>query len=201
MPRLLRHKTSNLDEDGSVAFSLSAMDVENDQLTFEVIEQPTKGSLTRTDTTYRYTPNANYFGSDSITFNASNSKDTSQPAVITFTVQPVNDAPQANPESYTAKAGEVFIMEAPGVLENDIDVEDDSLSSVISDLPNHGSLTLNADGSFDYLAVSDYSGEDTFSYRVYDGDLFSETVLVTITVEARDPVNGEFFIFLPMTIR
>lgn len=190
-----------LDEDGSLVFALSATDVENDILLLEVIEQPTNGNLTQVDTSYRYTPDPNYFGSDSITFTASDSIDTSQPAVITFTVQPLNDAPEASPESYTVKAGETLTVSDPGVLENDIDVDGDALTSITSSSPAFGSLTLNTDGSFEYAAPNDYSGEVVFSYRAYDGELFSEIVIVTITVEENDPITGNFFIFLPMTLR
>lgn len=190
-----------LDEDGSLVFDLSATDVENDILLFEVIEQPTNGSLTQVDTSYHYTPDPNYFGSDSITFTASDSIDTSQAAVITFTVQPLNDAPEASPESYTVKAGETLTVSDPGVLENDMDVDGDALTSITSSSPAFGSLTLNTDGSFEYAAPNDYSGEVVFSYRASDGELFSEIVIVTITVEENDPITGNFFIFLPMTLR
>jgi VCBS repeat-containing protein len=91
-------------------------------------------------------------------------------------------------------------VETPGVLENDMDIDGDTLTSTISNPPSHGSLTLNADGSFEYAAPNDYSGEVVFSYRAYDGDLFSQTVSVTITIEARDP-SGDYLIFLPMTLR
>src|SRR5690606_1541153 len=47
---------------------------------------------------------------------------------------------------------------------------------------SNGTLTLNPDGSFLYTPNENFTGEDTFTYRVNDGNLFSEPAVVTITV-------------------
>jgi len=48
---------------------------------------------------------------------------------------------------------------------------------------SHGTLVeLNADGTFTYAPDTDYTGEDSFVYRVYDGTEYSATATVTITV-------------------
>ena len=52
-----------------------------------------------------------------------------------------------------------------GVLANDIDVDHDhAVSGGQSSRagPAHGTLTLNADGSFTYLGATDYNGADSF---------------------------------------
>jgi VCBS repeat-containing protein len=48
--------------------------------------------------------------------------------------------------------------------------------------PAHGSVTLNADGSFDYTPVPSFIGSDSFTYKVNDGVAFSAPATVTITV-------------------
>ena len=50
--------------------------------------------------------------------------------------------------------------------------------------PAHGALTLNADGSFNYIAEANYTGADSFSYKVNDGALDSNVATVTINVAA-----------------
>src|SRR5439155_7989886 len=52
--------------------------------------------------------------------------------------------------------------------------------------PSHGSLTLNANGSFSYSAASNYNGPDSFTYKANDGFLDSNTVTVSLTI---NPVN------------
>lgn len=58
----------------------------------------------------------------------------------------------------------------------------DSLSAVQESGPSYGTLTLNPDGSFDYLPETNYYGFVTFTYHVTDGLLISNPATVTITV-------------------
>jgi VCBS repeat-containing protein len=58
---------------------------------------------------------------------------------------------------------------AHGVLANDSDVNNDALSAALVTGPAHGTLTLNADGSFVYLANANYNGADSFTYVASDG--------------------------------
>jgi hypothetical protein len=53
--------------------------------------------------------------------------------------------------------------------------------------PNHGELSLNADGSFTYTPATDFSGKDTFSYQGRDGQGASSVGTVTISVPASAP--------------
>src|SRR5205807_4627271 len=61
-----------------------------------------------------------------------------------------------------------------------------TLSAVLVGGPSHGSLALNADGSFTYTPAADFNGTDSFTYRASDGSLSSNVATVTITVR---PVN------------
>jgi VCBS repeat-containing protein len=49
---------------------------------------------------------------------------------------------------------------------------------------SHGSLTLNANGSFTYTPAADYNGTDQFTYKVNDTRCYSSAGTVTITVNA-----------------
>ena len=73
---------------------------------------------------------------------------------------------------------------AQGVLANDTDPDGDSLSAVVETQPSHGTVTLNANGSFTYTPAADYAGTDSFSYRADDGTVKSNAATVTITVNA-----------------
>ena len=75
-------------------------------------------------------------------------------------------------------------MNAPGVLGDDSDPDDDPLSAVLVSGPSHGTLTLNGNGSFRYTPAGNFTGSDSFSYRANDGTLTSNPATVTISVTA-----------------
>ena len=77
-------------------------------------------------------------------------------------------------------------MPAPGVLGNDVDPDGDPLTATLVSGPAHGTLTFNPDGSFVYTPDANYSGPDSFTYTVNDGDQTSTPATVTLTVS---PVN------------
>ena len=106
---------------------------------------------------------------------------------FTLEVKNVNDAPSAAPENYSLNEDSLLTVAAPGVLGNDEDVDNTELSVVLTEDTTHGSLTLSAnEGSFTYQPETNYNGSDSFTYKVSDGKLFSDTV--TVTLEIR-PVN------------
>jgi hypothetical protein len=43
------------------------------------------------------------------------------------------------------------------------------LGSHVVDQPAHGTVTVNADGTFVYIPAANYFGDDTFTYRLNDG--------------------------------
>ena len=106
----------------------------------------------------------------------------------------LNLAPIAEDDpNYSADNITLFVVEAPGVLENDSDPNLDPLFAGIGDSPSMGDLTLNADGSFEYLPETGYTGIVTFTYQATDGLLTSLPATVTVTVE-----QGQRTIFLPL---
>jgi Bacterial Ig domain/Divergent InlB B-repeat domain len=93
-----------------------------------------------------------------------------------------NRAPTAVSDSYTINEDTTLTISAPGVLANDSDPDGDALSAILVSGTSHGTLTLNADGSFVYTPASNYSGPDSFSYKVNDGSLDSSAVTVSLTI-------------------
>jgi hypothetical protein len=82
-------------EDSSVAITLSGTDPDGDFLTFVVLTLPEHGTLSGTAPNLTYTPASNYFGGDSFTFAVRDRQFQSAPATVDITVTPVNDAPVA----------------------------------------------------------------------------------------------------------
>jgi VCBS repeat-containing protein len=139
-----------------------------------------------------YTPALNYNGDDLFGYRICDSGLLCALADISLTVEPVNDPPVAmedhfysNPISLTVKA--------PGVLANDFDVDNgDLITATIVQLPK-GLFSLNPDGSFTFdpkIEPGKPVFTDTFKYRAYDGEAYSKTATVTITVDTLNPQVG-----------
>jgi hypothetical protein len=94
-----------------------------------------------------------------------------------------NHDPVAVDDAYSVDENTTLNVASPGVLANDIDVDGDTLSVGVSSHAQHGTLTVNTNGSFVYIPTTNYSGTDSFTYEAWDGNLDSNNVaVVTITV-------------------
>jgi hypothetical protein len=105
----------------------------------------------------------------------------------------LNRPPVANPDFYstngnTGVSGDVSTNDS----DPDNNLNPNSYTTTCSNCytPSHGSLTLNANGTFTYLPNNGFTGTDKFVYQVCDNGTPSlcDTALVTITVINRPPV-------------
>ena len=106
-----------------------------------------------------------------------------------------NSVPVAHPDSFTVN--EDTSLEVPaalGVLGNDTDVENGSLTARMVSPPSHGNLAFNVNGSFSYTPAPDFAGSDLFTYVANDGVTDSIEANVQIVVnqvnDAPSFVNG-----------
>jgi VCBS repeat-containing protein len=173
-------------------------DADGDELTAILYTQPSHGSISfDNDGSFVYTPDANYYGTDSFTYVLTDVTDSTEPITVELIVNGVDDAPTGEDDTYTMdEDDDLSVDAAEGVLENDSDPDSDTLTVTLADSPTHGTVSLDSDGSFTYSPDADFAGTDTFTYTIYDGTTVSEEVTVTITVTAVNdaPVaeNDEF---------
>ncbi len=150
-----------------------------------VVDDVDDGTLSlNADGSFVYTPDPDFSGTDTFTYEATDGTSASNVATVTITVAPVNDPPVALDDNYnTAVQQQLTVSAAAGVLANDTDVDGDTLSvaSLVSDVSN-GTLILNADGSFDYTPDAAFEGVDSFTYEALDGAVISNVATVTIAV-------------------
>jgi VCBS repeat-containing protein len=159
-------------------------DPEGDPMTAVVVNSPSHGTLTlAAGGSFTYIPTAGYSGPDSFTYRAADGFTQSSPQTVSLTV---NDAPAGVADSYRVTTGQTLLVGKPGVLGNDTDAEGDALSASLVGTVAHGTLTLNADGSFGYTPAGGYTGADSFTYRAVDATGQSAPTTASITV---DPVN------------
>jgi VCBS repeat-containing protein len=171
-----------IDEDSLGAGTLVATDADGEPLTYEIVANATNGIVTITDSAtgaYTYQPNGNLNGADSFTFRATDGSANSNTATISITVNPLNDVPVAD-------AGALAINEdslGAGILVAN-DVDGNALTYSIVANPSNGVVIITnaATGSYTYQPNADFSGTDSFTFRVHDGTVYSNTATITITV-------------------
>jgi len=181
-PPVAYDDTYSVIEDTSVGITLTASDVDGDTLTYVIVSGPAHGTLSGSVPVLTYTPTENYHGTDAFTFKVSDGQVDSNVATVSITVTPVNDLPVANNDTYSVIEDSVLNVVEPGVLQNDLDVDGDALTVQLQSGVSHGTLTLNANGSFVYTPGLNYYGTDAFTYRAYDGQAYSGIANVTINV-------------------
>jgi hypothetical protein len=106
---------------------------------------------------------------------------------LNTTLVPALAMPVVVGDTYAGTAGNTLNVPAPGVLGNDKDMNPNNPASGLTATkvtgPSHGTLQLNADGSFQYVPQAGFHGWDVFSYSASDGRLDSvRPALVVITI-------------------
>src|SRR5256712_648917 len=94
----------------------------------------------------------------------------------------VANAPVAANDSYSTNEDTALTVAAPGVLGNDSGSA--TLTAVLVAGPSHGTLALNANGSFSYTPAANFNGTDGFTYKANDGTADSNVATLTISVTA-----------------
>ena len=160
-------------------------DIDGDDLTVIAVTGTSNGTLLlNANGSFDYTPNANFHGTDSFSYRATDGSLQSETRTVTLSVSPVNDAPVSNDDRYVTNQLSTLALNATdGVLINDLDVEADALRAIMVSGPTKGQLVLNADGSLIYTPIGSFFGEDSFTYRANDGSLNGNIATVRIVVQ------------------
>jgi len=163
----------------------NAVDVDGDTLTAVPVTLPRFGRLTvQPNGAFTYTPDPDFFGDDSFTYQVFDGQVYSNVATVQLVVNGVNDPPVARDDVYTVRSGgSITVPTVAGLLANDTDADRfQSLSVALLTFPAHGTLNLNADGSFNYIPEPTFEGRDSFTYRAFDGEAFSNIATVSFDV-------------------
>src|SRR5205823_1152037 len=146
-------------------------DADGDTLSAALVSGPNHGTVTlNADGSFSYAPAANYHGPDSFTFKANDGNGgESNVATETIDVASVNDAPVVVNGSHSATDDSATRGSSDLVLTGSSDADGDTLSAALVGGPSHGTLTLNADGSFSYTPAANYNGSDSFTFKANDG--------------------------------
>ncbi|HUF09591.1 MAG TPA: Ig-like domain-containing protein [Rhodothermales bacterium] len=135
-----------------------------------------------------YEPSTHFNGTDQFVYTISDGNGGQDFATVTVHVTPVNDPPSAVNWVYATLEDSARSEPAPGVLAGATDPDGDQLTAVLIEDVEHGTLSLQPDGSFRYVPEQDFNGADGFVFAAFDGILQSAPATVTINVIAvNDP--------------
>jgi len=117
----------------------------------------------------RYTPESNWYGTDTFTYTVVNAEGLTSQARVTVTVRAVQQEVNHNPvaKNDTATTGKNNAIKIY-VLANDYDTDGDRLNIGSVTQPRNGKVTINSDRTVTYTPNKDFSGTDTFTYTVIE---------------------------------
>lgn len=175
------------EQDTTLAISAPAGVLANDTgdpATAAVVAEPTHGTLVLdADGSFTYAPSAGYSGPDTFRYSATNAAGTDE-ATVTLDVRAVRPPPVGTDDAYVTRENQTLVVgAAASVLANDTG---DGLTATVVGGPAHGTLTLDADGSFTYVPDAGFSGQDAFVYAATNA-AGSDQATATITVRPSPP--------------
>jgi CSLREA domain-containing protein len=183
-------------EDTAKAITLTGQDPDGDAITFSIVTAPTNGGFGATTApNLTYTPNADFFGSDSFTFRvndgttsgAGNNGNSNETCTVSITVNAVNDAPTftipGNPTAVNEDAGaqsvSSFITGVRPAQVGNTTEDTQTVSFVITNNTNAGLFSsapaLNVVGAsypktatLTYTSAANQNGTATITYHAHD---------------------------------
>jgi hypothetical protein len=165
-------------EGQTLSFSIAGSDPDGDSLSYSASNLPSGASFS--GQTFSWTPNYDQAGTYAgVHFEVSDSKATDSED-ITITVTNVNRKPIANAQSVSTDEDTPVNVTLSGS-----DPDGDSLSYTVVTQPDHGTLTGNVP-NLKYTPTANYTGNDSFTFKVNDRQVDSADATVTITVT---PIN------------
>jgi len=189
-----------MDEDTSVLVDVLAndSDPDGDPLTIDSVTEPEHGTVTIEGDKVRYTPDKDYYGTDSFSYTATDGVDTGT-ATVTVTVILINDAPaavddvvttlQETPVSFTMSATDVDVdpaapLKHPLVFEiisgpAHGEISGD-LAEVSYELPHTGYVDMI------YSPEAGFTGNDAITFSVSDPFGLYDTAVIEIMVGRRE---------------
>ncbi|MGJ7546635.1 tandem-95 repeat protein [Variovorax sp. LT1R16] len=187
-------------EDEPVSGKVTAEDADGDTVSFAVGTPPSHGTLTLDPATgdYTYTPDPDYHGGDSFTVTVNDGNGGSTTVTVPITVTPVADGfadadeVVSVPEDGGAISGS--LLTGSSSVDGPLTVTGFSLAGLTGPftlgtaytVPGQGTITVNADGTYSFVAVPDWNGDfPVISYSITDGTS-TDTSTLTLTVT---PVN------------
>ena len=171
--------STTTDQNQAIDITLTGTDPENEALTFQIVQNPGGGSVSLNESTATYTPTSTYTGTDYFFYVANDGSSNSDQARVEIVVNDINLAPTAIDSSYTIYADTEIDITLEGV-----DIDGDNLNYSIVAGPTNGSYEQYNINHIIYTPNEGYSGNDSFTFIVNDGEYDSSEGTINITIKA-----------------
>jgi hypothetical protein len=156
-------------------------DPNNDLLSVDEVSTPDNGTAAIEGTSVRYTPTADFSGTDVFSYTISDTGGLTATAMVTVTINSTNQAPVAADDTAST------VQDTPvdiAVLDNDSDPDGDTLSIIAVGDAITGTTAIDGT-SITYTPAAGFLGTDVFTYTISDGDL-TDSATVTVIVGSED---------------
>ena len=167
--------TASISKGDNAVVNLVASDPDNLPLTFEVVNQPSNGTVLISDSELLYTPDVNFSGQAVISIKAFNGTKYSPPVNVVIDV--VSHNPIASTLHVSVVKNGTISIDLSGT-----DPENDSLTYSVDAPSVNGTLFQNDTNTQTYVPNTDFVGEDSFTFKAFDGVYYSDPATVHITV-------------------
>ena len=191
---IAQDRSITINEDESTSGTLIISDADHASLVVSIVQGAQNGQLIiNNQGQYSYTPQANYYGIETIVVSVCDALNACDAATITIQISSVEDAPVASNDAVivvenTNVSGDISL--------NDTDGDNDALSFTALNLPSQGTWSLNPSGVFSYLPSAGFLGEEYIDYQVCDETGRCDTATLTINVvtanTAPSAINSDF---------
>ena len=168
-----------LNEDTSYSGQLPGTDVDTSLLIYEIVDSPQKGNFEWTDAAngqFVYQPTANAFGADMFTYQINDGIETSDTAMVSIQITPINDRPVVESDDIEIEENQIAHMT---VMANDND--NDPLTFHLISLAENGVASIQGAG-LTYTPNYRYIGVETILVQADDGFSRSKTASIQFWV-------------------
>ncbi|MEF3192144.1 MAG: tandem-95 repeat protein, partial [Campylobacterales bacterium] len=182
---------TSTNEEEQLTIPLTVSDQENDAATVSIASSPSHGTAEAINSgglELKYTPENNFFGSDSFKYRVTDANGAYNEYTVSITVNNVDDTPEISESLLQFTTSEDTRL--PGTLGPKDDGDNEKLTYQVatSQTDQGGSITINSDGTFTYTPNQNFYGTDSFTFSVTDQKTTVDyTATITVT-SVNDPV-------------